>query len=331
MKILVIRFSSIGDIVLTTPVLRCLKKQVGGAVIHYLTKESFAGILSANPYIDRFHFLGADMKALIQELRQETFDLVIDLHHNLRTLRIRKALGVRAYAFDKLNLEKWLLTNLKWDRLPDEHIVDRYLRTTAQLGVVNDGAGLDHFIPADEQVDPASLPEGFRNGYVAIAVGAAHATKRIPPEKISLICAGLPLPVVLLGGKQDQEIGASIAAPDPTRIFNACGRYTLHQSASLINQSGLLITPDTGLMHIGAALKKPILAVWGNTVKAFGMYPYYGGLAVPHRDFEVSGLPCRPCSKIGYEHCPKGHFNCMNRQDTDAIIAAACKLLQGLP
>ena len=123
MKFLIIRFSSIGDIVLTTPVVRCLKKQVPGAVIHYLTKKSFAGIIENNPYIDKTHYLEDDLSETITELRAEKFDQVVDLHHNIRSLKVKRALKVPSRAFNKVNIEKWLLTTFKLNIIPDKHIV----------------------------------------------------------------------------------------------------------------------------------------------------------------------------------------------------------------
>ncbi|HEV9035272.1 MAG TPA: glycosyltransferase family 9 protein, partial [Puia sp.] len=113
MKFLIIRFSSIGDIVLTTPVVRCLKKQLLTAEVHYLTKRSFRPILAANPYVDKIHVLEDDLETVIETLRQEDFDYVIDLHHNLRTLKVKRGLGKKAVSFDKLNVKKWLYTNFK--------------------------------------------------------------------------------------------------------------------------------------------------------------------------------------------------------------------------
>lgn len=319
MKFLVIRFSSIGDIVLTTPVVRCLKQQVPGAEVHYLTKKSFAGILSANPYVDKLHVLDDDLPTVLRQLKAEKFDQVIDLHSNLRTARVKFALGVKAHTFSKLNIEKWLMVRFKVNRLPDVHIVDRYMDTVKHAGVINDGRGLDYFIPEKDVVDLSTLP--FPE-YTGLVIGAAHATKRLPLHKLRDLVIKLDGPVVLLGGREDAEIGERIREAAPERIFNACGKYNLHQSASLVKQARSIITHDTGLMHIAAAFQKPIVSVWGNTVPAFGMYPYTG-----HREYmymaELAGLQCRPCSKIGYDRCPLGHFKCMEEQDLDKIAAAA--------
>ncbi len=312
-----IRFSSIGDIVLTTPVVRCLKKQVEHAEVHFLTKKGFATILENNPYVDKVHVLEEDTGAMIRKLRDEKFDAVIDLHNNLRSARVKFGLGTRNYSFPKLNIEKWLMVRFKINRLPDIHIVDRYLSTVSSFGVRNDMMGLDYFIPPKDEVDIATMP--FRE-YTGIVIGAAHATKRLPLHKLIELAGRIRGPLVLLGGREDAVTGEQIRITDPARIFNACGKYNLNQSASLVKQARAIVSHDTGLMHIAAAFHKPIVSVWGNTIPAFGMYPYW-----EHREFsmmsEVNGLSCRPCSKIGYDKCPKGHFRCMEEQDQEKIAA----------
>ena len=321
MRVLVLRFSSIGDIVLTTPVVRGLAQQLG-AEVHFATKPAFRGVVEANPYVHTTHLLSGTLGALVRELRAARFDYVIDLHNNLRTRLLTARLGVPTYRFDKLNVAKWLLVNLKIDRLPAYHIVARYRAAAAPLGVRDDGGGLDYFIPAEQEITlDQVLPVTHHGGYVAFAIGAQHATKRLPAEKLVEACARLAAPVVLLGGKEDAAMGAYLAqwfAENPngkTHIFNACGQFSLHASASLVRQAQLVVSHDTGLMHIAAALGKPIVSVWGNTVPAFGMTPY----RTPYQVLEVQGLPCRPCSKIGFAQCPKGHFKCMRDQDLTTL------------
>ncbi|HEY6902333.1 MAG TPA: glycosyltransferase family 9 protein [Puia sp.] len=331
MKFLVIRFSSIGDIVLTTPVVRCLKKQVATAEVHFLTKAAFRPILAANPYIDKIHCLEDDLGEVIGILRGEDFDYVIDLHHNLRTAKVKRALGKKTFSFDKLNIRKWLYTNFKWNRMPDRHIVDRYMDTVASFGVRNDGAGLDYFIPAGDELKPGDIPTSHQAGYVGVVIGAALATKKLPFHKLEEVVMQARHPLILLGGKEDAEVGERLAAIDPVKVYNACGKFNLNESAALVRQAKLVVTHDTGLMHIAAALKRPVLSIWGNTVPEFGMYPYYGenflfhykGGAVgvkPYEMMEVGGLSCRPCSKIGYKKCPKGHFKCMELQDMGRVV-----------
>ncbi|MCP2042297.1 glycosyltransferase family 9 protein [Pontibacter sp. HSC-36F09] len=326
-KILILRFSSIGDIVLTTPVVRCIKQQVPGAEVHYCTKQGFRGILEPNPYIDKVHTLGDSLGELVQQLKAENFDFVVDLHNNLRTRIIKTRLGKPSKSFDKLNYEKWLMVNLKVNRLPDVHIVERYLAAVAPLGIQDDGKGLDYFIPADAEVDIHSLPAGFQNGYVAFAIGAQHYTKRLPVKRIIELCQIIEQPIILLGGKEDSPDGEVIEAyfkihSIPKTIFNACGRYSLAGSASLVRQAKQVVSHDTGLMHIAAAFQKDIISVWGNTIPEFGMYPF----RTRYKVLEVNGLPCRPCSKIGYSKCPKGHFKCMRDIDFSAIERQPYKL-----
>ncbi len=305
---------------LTTPVVRCLKLQAG-VEVHYLTKAAFATLLEPNPYIDRVWTIQKRVTEVLDDLRREGFAAVVDLHHNLRSWRLRLGLGVPTYAFSKLNLEKWLLVRFKVDRLPPVHIVDRYLAAAAPLGIRNDGHGLDFFIRPEDEVAPRSILGSEPGAFGVFAIGGAHATKRLPPDRIRALCARLDRRVVLLGGPDDREVGAFASQAGP-HVFDQCGRLSIGQSASLIRQSGWVISHDTGMMHIAAAFRKPIVSVWGNTVPAFGMYPYLPDGEPPGHQVEVKGLSCRPCSKIGYEACPKSHFRCMRDIGLDEILSA---------
>jgi heptosyltransferase-2 len=321
-KFLIIRFSSIGDIILTTPVIRCLRKQLPDAEIHFLTKQAFRSIVADNPYINKIHTLGDSFDLMLHELLTEEYDYIIDLHHNLRTLRIKRFLkGAKSLSFNKLNIEKYIYTNLKLNFLPKKHIVDRNLETLRSFGVTDDGQGLDYFIPQKDVVDNKDLPTSHLHGYIAVVIGAALATKKLPIHKLKELCTAIDHPLILLGGKEDYEDGKAIASVDEVKIYNACGKFNLNESADLVKRSKLVITHDTGLMHIAAALQKPIISVWGNTVPAFGMYPYYGKYSKQHFDVvEINKLWCRPCSKIGYKKCPKGHFKCMENIAVNDII-----------
>lgn len=322
MKILIIRFSSIGDIVLTTPVVRCIREQMPNAEVHFLTKESFAGILQGNHHIYQQHFLRNSIKATVAKLKMIQFDYIIDLHNNQRTLAIRRLMGVKSYSFKKLNIEKWLMVNFKINKLPDVHIVDRYLATVAKLGVVNDGKGLDYFIPPAQQVPIEKLPETHQQGYIALVIGAKHSTKRYPVDLSIELCKLINEPIVLLGGPEDKDVGNDIIyGANNGLVYNACGLFNLNGSASLVGQARVVVSNDTGLMHIAAALQKPIVSIWGNTIPAFGMYPYYGEASkLSPIIIQRKGLSCRPCSKIGFDTCPKKHFKCM-REISPAEVA----------
>jgi ADP-heptose:LPS heptosyltransferase len=326
MKFLIIRFSSIGDIVLTTPVIRCLKKQIEDVEIHYLTKKSYQSIINNNPYIDKAHYLEDNFYELIERLQDENFDYIIDLHHNLRTLKVKRFLKKKSFSFNKLNIEKWLMTALKRNHLPNTHIVDRYMETLQSFGVKNDGAGLDYFINEGDRVKESDIPTSHQAGYVAVVTGAAVNTKKYPLHKLKELCASFDHPVILLGGAEDAENGNEIAAIDSIKIYNACGKFSLNESADLVRRAKLVVTNDTGLMHIATAFKRPVISLWGNTIPEFGMYPYYGenylhsSEKLPYEILEIKNLSCRPCSKIGYKKCPKGHFKCMELIDPNEII-----------
>lgn len=322
MKILLLRFSSIGDIVLTSPVARCLKQQLG-AEVHYLTKRAFAAIHAANPHVDCTYSFNKEVTECLPALRREHYDWVIDLHQNLRSGRVKWALHRPARAFRKLNFEKWLLVQTGIDRLPAVHIVDRYLETVRHLGVQYDGQGLDYFIPATEEVDIPALSANLKPfNYVVFVIGANHATKQLPAAQIAAVCQEIDRPVVLVGGQADRENGAAIAARLGPAVVNTCGQLSLHQSASVIRQAYKVATHDTGMMHIAAAFRKPIVSIWGNTVPKFGMFPFYPENLNLNNTMEVGGLPCRPCSKIGFKACPKGHFRCMLDQNLGQIARA---------
>lgn len=325
-KILIIRFSSIGDIVLTSPVIRLLKEQLQ-AEVHYLTKASYALILAANPHVDQVFTIQKNIEEVAAQLKVEKYDHIIDLHKNWRSLSLRKALGRPASSFNKLNIEKWLLTNLGINRLPELHIVDRYLESITGLGAKNDGKGLDYYIPASEVVNISTLLKK-ESPYIAFSIGAAHATKRLPEELLLAICQAITYPILLLGGPQEATSGKHIAQAAGEQVINQCGQLNLHQSASILQQAHLVISHDTGMMHIAAAFKKKVLSIWGNTVPAFGMYPYYPEGMDRNESFQVEGLKCRPCSKIGYAACPKGHFNCMQNQNVKQIAFRANTIMQ---
>lgn len=316
-KFLVIRFSSIGDIVLTSPVVRILKTQVEDAEVHFLTKPEYKSLVDNNIYIDKVHILNPKFSKTIEELKYEFFDYIIDLHNNLRTKRVKSALNLVSFSFNKLNIEKWRYVNFKHNVLPDISIVDRYLETIKLFETKNDNKGLEFFILTKDEIDVKEL-NLVKNTYAVIVVGAKLFTKQIPSEKIIDLCNNINFPIVLLGGKEDIEKAEIITKSVNTKIINVCGKYNINQSASIIKQSNFVITADTGLMHIASAFKKNIISIWGNTVPEFGMYPYMPG--EKSKIFEVKNLKCRPCSKIGFSNCPKKHFKCMNDINNIEII-----------
>lgn len=317
-KFLIIRFSSIGDIVLTSPVVRCLKNQVENAEIHFVTKQKYADILRSNSNIKKVHVLHEHFSELFQELANENFDYIIDLHHNFRSGRIKRHVHAPSFSVNKVNWQKMLLIRFKINRLPKKHIVDRYMETVSSLQVKNDGKGLDYFIPEMEEFKNQDLPIPFQKGFVAFVIAGTYKTKKLPLEKVSEICNKINYPVILLGGKAEFDEGEKVLSQSKGNVLNYAGKISLNRSASLVRDSKIVLSNDTGLMHIAAAFNKKILSFWGNTVPDFGMTPYQAD--THSKLMEVENLKCRPCSKLGHQKCPKKHFKCMNDMDVNVAV-----------
>ena len=327
MKFLIIRFSSVGDIVLTTPVIRCLKNQLPGVELHYLVKPLCKMAIINNPYVNKVHLLEEDLNKTVDQLKSEGFDYIIDLQRNHVTRRVKGGLNLPAFTVKKLAFRKLLFTKLKWDVMPaNEHVVDRCFKTIEPFGVYNDGAGLDYFILPDDEVKETDIPTSHLAGYIGIIIGSSFYTKKMPIYKLQELCSQIDHPIILLGGPGDAIEGEKIKEVDPSKIYNACGKFSLNETADLIRKAKLIITHDTGLMHIAAAFKKQVLAVWGSTTPSLGAFPYYGvnflsyQSVLPYDDIQVHKLWCRPCTKMGRSNCPQGHFKCMKKIPTDQIV-----------
>lgn len=322
MKILFIRFSSIGDIVLTTPAIRCTKNQLPEAELHFVCKKSFQQVMEHNPYISKFFYLDNNLPQLIQLLKQEKYDYVIDLHKNYRSVRIAKALHTTVSTYRKLSWQKFLLTKTGIDWMPQIHISQRCLNAVAPLGVKDDGKGLDYFIAPSDRVATSDLPFSHLHGFVAVVIGASFFTKKLPVEKLQELCTKIPYPIILIGGKEDALEGDAIAQIDSIKIYNACGKFSLNESADLIRQSKVVVSHDTGMQYIACAYQKNVVAIWGGTSPKLAVEPYYGS-SVPinskHTNFIVPNLKCQPCSNFGTATCPKKHFRCMQLQPIDTI------------
>jgi ADP-heptose:LPS heptosyltransferase len=314
-KVLVVRFSSLGDIVLTSPVLRCIKTQRPDITLHFCCKKSMLPAIQHNPYIDKILTFDKDFGLLISQIKSEKYDLLIDLHHNLRTLRLKIQTAIPSKSFNKINFNKWMAVRFKiLNQLPDKHLVDRYMKTVSELSVQYDGNGLD-FFTGEEQIPESiqiSMPEKFH----VYAIGGQHATKRLPIVKMKELIELSSLPVVLIGGENDVETAGSLKKEFKDKVYNFSGLLSLAQSALLIKKAVKVITHDSVMMHIAAAFDKDLISIWGNTIPEFGMYPCFAeNSKAENTMLEVKNLPCRPCSKIGFDACPKSHFDCMNKID----------------
>lgn len=316
-----------GDVLLTTPAIRALRRAQPEAQIDFLVKPQFTRILLGNPNITKIIPFTGDLAETISVIGNSGYTYIIDLHGNIRTLALKSGSGIKAHTFKKLNVEKWLMTAFKINRLPSVHICRRYLDAAAPLGAKPDAGGLDFYPDGNDEFVFQNF-EISKSGYIVWAIGGNHHTKRMPSLRNLELASALKITTYIIGGKEDFSAGEEAAKMSPL-IINLCGKLSIGESAMLIQHSKGVISHDTGMMHIAAALNKPIASIWGNTIPEFGMYPYFPAdseAANKSRIFEVKNLKCRPCSKIGYKKCPKQHFNCMMMQDIEGIAAWANKL-----
>jgi heptosyltransferase-2 len=307
MKILIIRFSSMGDIIYTTPVVRCLKTQLPDAEVHFLTKPAFKYIYDSNPYVDKLLLLKPALSETIRDIKSEHYDYIIDLHNNLRTSLIKLRTGIKSSAYKKQPIRKWLSLKLHLKLVKPIHLVERYMKAVKFLGVKNDGKPIDYYVKSQHDLQKL-LPASHQDGYVAFVIGATHFTKRMPNEKIISICREINHPVVLLGGEDVKANGMEIAHATGAKVYNACGITSLDESVFIVSKAQKVLGFDTGLTHIAEAFDVPIGSIWGGTVpELLGVQPYMV------KNAKVIGIDlyCRPCSKFGLEKCPLGHFKCM--------------------
>ncbi len=315
LRILIIRFSSMGDIIYTTPVVRCIKEQLKNVEVHYLTKPNFKFLVDVNPHIDKLHLLKENLSETISDLKSEHFDYIIDLHNSLRSTIVKARLGVQSSTFKKERIKKWMAINLKINMVKPIHLVDRYLKTVQFLGVKNDQKPIDYFLTG-AYTKETLLPISHQKEYVVFIIGAAHFTKRLPNEKVISICKQINLPIVLLGGPDVEANGVFIKEAVGDNVYNACGKLSLNESVFLVKTSAKVIGFDTGLTHIAEAFDKEIVSIWGSTIpELLGVQPYHVS------NYYEAGvdISCRPCSKFGLEKCPKGHFKCMKDIDESKI------------
>ena len=322
-RILIIRFSSIGDIVLTFTVASTIKSLYPHCKIDFVTKPQFKELLNACPDLDTIYTLTGTVAQLRKEIDFNQYDAILDLHHNLRSRILLGFQFGKVYRFPKNNIEKWLLTTFKTRPKIIRHVTERYLETlSAYTKAPIVGIAPAYRVPDASKIDIKETFQVEPSKYVAVAIGAQFATKRMPTDLLVELIQKINLPVLLLGAKEDRLTANEILEQCTSNIiFSAVGTATIHESAWLVKNAKALLTHDTGLMHIGASFEVPLHVIWGNTTRDFGMYPYRVEQEQVF-NYEVSGLSCRPCSKIGHQSCPKGHFSCMRQQDLVAIAHA---------
>ncbi len=330
MKLLVIRFASAAEIIQTSPLLRCLKNQVPGLVLHFLCDDKNRAVAEFNPHIDKLHVLAHSYELMKEELKTEGYDFIIDLQHNNLSRRLTHELQVKTFLVKTAAARKKLYTRFKINLLPHTHLTERFIEAAAHFGINQDGGGLDFFIPDKEETTKKDIPASHYAGYIIAVIGADYETRKWPVEYWKEFCTAIDHPVILVGHPGDAVAGNDIAFVDDIKVYNACGKFSMNETADLISKSKLVISTDSVFMHMAAAFKKPLITLWGNSTPAFGEYPWYGKKFLAGRDqlpyevIEAGKLWCRPCSTEGFPRCPRGHFKCM-KQITPAVLLAAVK------
>lgn len=322
-KVLIIRFSAIGDIILTSPIVRTLKKS--GYAVHFLVKTKFKSAIENNRYLDKLYCL--EEPSLKESLLSENYAQIIDLQNNLKSFKLRRGLSSNTNIVNKENLKKLLLVRTGVDLLKKEHIVERYFKTIKALGIENDHQGLDFHIATKKPLSIDKIAFSLDQKYIAWVIGASYPKKMLPVEHIVKVCESLNIPIVLVGGPADGERGQIISSTKKVNnVFNLCGKLSLKESAFIVKKAALVLTNDTGLMHIASAFKKDIISFWGCTKPSIGMYPYLPG----ENSMEmVSPVNKGPCSKLG-NRCKSDSEGCIQHINTDNIISQINKILVGV-
>lgn len=341
-KTLVIRFSSIGDIVLSSPMLRVLRARFPTGQIDYVTRTEYAELVKSNQYLNHTYEFDVDrgfegLRSLKKRIRDEGYDLIVDIHDSLRSKYLRSLRGPKRVVVNKRVLERSVLVNFKKNTYKGiVPVVDRYIETLKQFGITNDGRGLELHIP-DEVLFGVSgriarLQLNRFEKVVGLCPGARHVTKRWPADGFARVGAAfaqkLDAKVLLFGGPADEPVCNQIAwdinnQVGAERAMSLCGQLKLLETGAAMEYCDVIITNDTGLMHIATAMHKKVVAVFGSTVREFGFFPYDPAAVV----LERQGLDCRPCSHIGRSDCPEKHFKCMTEIDPDQVFSRARDLL----
>ncbi len=318
LKILVIRFSSIGDIVLTTPVIRCLNTQLN-ADIDFLTKSKYQALLRPNPYVRDIVTLEKEIKLTLDFLRDKDYDFVIDLQNNFRSLRVRLALGVKSYTYQKNTFKRYILIYLGINLL-NNHIVDRYFKSVLKLNVYNDNKGLDYYTTKS-----LSLKFNTDQDYICWCIGGTYEQKKLSCIQIADVISKLKIPVLLLGTQEEKILSTEVSHNcTSNNIYDFCGETSIEESAYLIKESKLVLTNDTGMMHIASAFDNPIISFWGCTKPSLGFAPY-----MPHKKSEniITNNSERPCSKHG-QSCRFYSSGCVKEINSQVIYNTILRSLK---
>jgi len=336
-RILVIRLSAIGDVLLTTPLVRILKKKFPQAEIDFLVKKSYRTLLSTNKNINMIWSLSPEdgfyeMIRLSRKLREKRYDCVIDLQVNLRSIFFCFFSGAKRRIIHRpQRFKRFLLVHFRKNIYKEiEPVPLRFLNSVFSLGLKDDGLGLELKVDERARQSIPLLLQKAKNGgkrrIIVLAPGAGRATKRWFPERFAEVGSYFGKnrnQIVLVGGQKDLEVCRKVAQEMDPAPLNFAGKLSLQQTAAVLKESDILITNDTGIMHIAAALEVKVVAIFGPTTRHFGFMPFRTSSIVVE-----ASVPCRPCSYHGTDKCPHNHFKCMKDIRSIDVIQAAEELLR---
>jgi len=321
-RILIIRLSSLGDILLTTPLIRSLKKANPDLKIDFLVRKEYEDTLKNNPHLNQlYQYKNENVDEIINQLLQNKYDLIIDLQNNLRSKKIANHLKASSVKFKKKSLEKFLLVNFKINFLKDvPQIPIRYANSLNNFQL--DEFGLELFLPKEIK---SSI--NFEENLIGFAPGSRHFTKMYPKEYFIELGKLLSqnFKILLFGGKSDREICAEISKQIPNSI-DLSNDNNLFQTAADMKICKAIICNDSGMMHTACAVQVPVITIFGSTVKEFGFTPY----KISNLILENNSLSCRPCSHIGREKCPEKHFKCMLEITPEIVHKKVLEFLRDL-
>ncbi|HEX2249544.1 MAG TPA: lipopolysaccharide heptosyltransferase II [Gemmatimonadales bacterium] len=331
LNVLAVRFSSIGDVLLTTPLLRAIRRRYPDARITVLTKPAYVSLLSHNPHVDRVLDAPPDrpLRLLARELRAGRYTHLLDLHDSLRSRLLRAMVPGPWSTYPKHRLARAALIYSKRDYYRHRRpLAERYFDAARALQLTPDGECPDFFVSPEAERETEAWLTGTdleQRPIIALAPGAAHSTKRWPVEHWRLLAGRLleqGFRLIVVGGTEDARLGDALVSIMDGRIANAAGRFGLQGTGALLRRAAVLVSGDTGVMHMATAVKTPVVALFGPTVRPFGFFPYSQRAEVIELE-----LPCRPCSSKGGPRCPLGHHRCMLDIAPDLVHAAVNRSL----
>ncbi len=341
-KILIVRFSSIGDVILASPFIRVMRSRFPKAQIDFVVKSEYAELVKFNHHLSSVIELKTpdpgELMALRKKIQGGGYDVIFDLHNSLRSRYLRAFSSATSVSVvQKHALARFLLITFKWNTYKAAvPIADRYFGTAQTFGVRNDDKGLEIFIPDESLFSVSSMMAKHRldryNSVLGIAPAANHTTKMWLQERFAEVAVeavrARQAKIFIFGGQEDlqrcNEIASSInSSASMEAAVSFAGKLTLLETAAALDFCDVVLCNDTGIMHLAAARQRNVVAIFGPTVQEFGFFPYGTRAEV----IEHNDLPCRPCTHIGSENCPQGHFRCMKDTTVDRVLRALTSMM----